>query len=232
VQKIRGLNEWLSNDPEMLNWVSYKLDISVPIYPLSPEDQNLRCIILNKLNFIITTPGGVDYVRRIRQDWSKRNYASKPENQTITFTLNPQTIKKFDTLRGKNSRRTTLEWIINLGTNIEIDMRAERRQVIEAERIRLESIWPKKSPKSLQQKMDSNTHKKLKLTNKAQEELINELLFKNSQLITLTEHHELKTSNLTEEQNIEALNRSNSLIEYHSKAIKTASLLSTEYTPD
>ncbi len=229
MKKIRGLDKWLTNDQEMIRWVLDKLyNIGIDIPPPC-ERQGLRGDILASIYELALRPGGVDEIRKIRQDWSKKSYADKHDNQTITFTLSPQTINNLDKFRGKNSRRSSLEWLINHGYDIDNQMRIERKEEIKKEKARLEYLWSKKRPKSPQQKIDDHEKLRLKSMNKAQEELINSLLFRNCELTELSKCHDLSESSLSNEQRLQAQKTYDSLKQFHSRKIRAAGVLKTEW---
>ncbi len=230
MKKIRGLEKWLTNDQEMINWVLEKLYNIGIVIPHPSERQDLRGDILASINKLALSPQGIDGIRKIRQDWNKKTYADKPENRTITFTLSPQTIHNLDRLRGKSSRRNTLEWLISLGYDIDNEMRTERREEIKKEKARLGHHWSKKRQLPPQEQRVANENMKLKSTNKAQGDLIENLLFKNTQLTELAKSHNLSESNLTTEQRLQAQENYDSLMEYHSRQIRADSVLKTEWS--
>jgi len=229
MSNIRGIDKWLTTDPEMIHWVYAELQNNG--YQPPPLYNNIidRTSILEFITHRMSDYNGINAIRKIRKNWSKKVYANKPENQTITFTLHPQAIKNFDQLRGNESRRDALESLINRWNDIETEMRIERRNEIHEEKRRLEQNWPKKTQASVQQKIDLNKLKKLKLTVKYQEELIDALIFENSQLQVLAKANKLELLTLTDSQKQNALSSYEDLSRYHKKAIRNASLLPSEF---
>ncbi len=222
MKKIRGLDKWLTEDTQMLSWVWGELNKARAGISLNAGDQDLRGKLLNHLNALSQNIHNREIITKIRKDWSKKKFTDKPENQTVTFTLAPHSIKKLDHLSGKSSRREVLEILINYGSDIDKEMRSERREAIKREKERLECKWPKQRAPSLQLLKTADELEKLKATIQKQEEILTSTLLQISQYKVLTEAKNLTTTDLSDKQKEQAHDKFENMKKRISNEIKAA----------
>jgi len=177
---------------------------------------------LQAIGLLARTSNGIETIRKVRKNWSKKIYADRKENQVITFTLNPSAIHRFDELRGNSPRRDTLEWLIRRWGNIESELREARKKELKEEKDRLRAKWERKRPFDPLENLNNIEIKKLRSNLSQLQETFNRLLFENAQLNELVKSHDLDTNHLTTKQQIEIQDRYEKQVKYHNNSRNTS----------
>lgn len=177
--KPKEVQDWLKNDPPQLKWAEEYLRKKGFTLPIDHGYETVL-VSMNRL--------GKERLRLMRLAWNQHGSKAKRQRKTYSFTLAISTRQQLKRLAtGRVSESSVLEGLIELGHNIEIEMKKEWRQAIQEKKAALDQRRPLRAVLSAAELKAQREAADLRKERDALRAMVEELSQKNAQLETLLE---------------------------------------------